>query len=113
MRKTFLTCGLILASTLNPFIPAKAEHLVFATRARNGLVYLVDLQERQELYIEGTRFVSFWLTTKGSHQKHRSNASCGPYNIESQYYGWRFAPGGVSLPSQTIGGGIARVACNF
>ncbi len=113
MRKIFLTCGVILATTFPSVNLAQAQDLVNAARKDDGTVYQVDLDNREEYYSsEGLRHVRFWLSTRGDSRKYPAVASCRPYDVKSPYYGWNWLPDGVGLSSGTIGGRIARVACN-
>ena len=81
--------------------------------ADDGTVYQIDLDTRSEYTTDsGWRHVQFWLSTKGDRNKHRSTASCQPYQVQSEFYNFNWLPDGGGYPAGSVGGEIARVACN-
>jgi hypothetical protein len=115
MLKHIAISSLFVASSIMTVVhKAHAENLVTgAVDESNGVVYQVDLDDRSEYETgSGWRHVRFWLATKGDPKKHRSVASCAPYDVKSEYYGWNWRPNGGGYPEGTIAGNIARVACN-
>gem|GEM_PF-3205249 len=115
MRKILLTCGLILGSTFTFVNFAKAEYMIDAATSSNGITYQVDLDDRSEYYSAGGwRHVIFWVSTKGNPGKYPAIASCSPYQLQSDAYNWKWLRNswdGYSAGS--VGGNIARVACNY
>lgn len=115
MLKHIAVSSLFIASSIVVVVRnAYAENLIpAAVDESRGLVYQVDLDDRSEYETtSGWRHVKFWLTTKGDPKKHQSVASCAPYDLKSEYYGWDWLPNGGGYPEGTIAGSIARVACN-
>lgn len=81
-------------------------------KADDGTVYQIDMDARTEYMTDaGWRHVQFWLSTRGDANKHRSTASCQPYQIQSKFYGFDWLPNGGGYASGTVGGEIARAAC--
>lgn len=107
---SLLAMSSILATTSNAY----AERMVTAAvDESSGFIYRVDLDERSEYETDaGWRHVRFWLNTKGDPYKHSAIASCTPYDVKSEYYGWDWRPKGGGYSAGTLAGDIARVACN-
>jgi hypothetical protein len=113
MRNIIISSLFVVSSILGIANTASAETLVRAAVDRNGTVYQVDLDGRSEYYTDaGWRHVRFWLSTQGDARKHSAVASCAPYDVQSEYYGWDWKPEGGGYPEGTIAGNIARIACN-
>jgi len=112
--KPFVISSLFIASSIFGLVStASAESLVVATVSNSGEVYEVDLDNRIFYNTDaGWRHVKFWLSTKGDPEKYPAVASCAPYQIYAPHYGWDWLPSGGGYPEGTVGGEIARVACN-
>lgn len=114
--KCIIASSLLVASSiLGISQTASAERIVTAAVADStGIVYQVDLDNRSEYYTEaGWRHVVFWLSTQGDVKKHPATASCSPYQVKADYYGFNWLPNGGGYPEGTVAGNIARVACNY
>jgi len=113
MKYVFLNCLLVASSILGIAGTASAERLV-PVATENGRVYQVDLDDRREAKTDaGWRHVYFWLSTKGDVNKYPAIASCSPYDLKSDYYGFDWLPNGGGYPEGTVAGTIARVACDY
>lgn len=100
-----LSLGLAIAP------PVLAEREVEVARDSKGRVYTVDMDSRR-FYTNshGVVQVDFSLSTRGDDYWHRATASCDPYDVKSEYYGWDWT-GTKSYPPGTVGGDIARAVC--
>jgi len=113
-RKKLLIGGIILTNVFISVNPAQAEHLIDAITSIDGVTYQVDLDDCSEYYsAERWRHVIFWVTTKGDSSKYRAIASCSPYQLKVEAYGWDWFNSGGGYRVGTVGGNIARVACNY
>jgi len=114
MRKKLLIGGIILTNVFISVNPAQAEHLIDAATSSNGITYQVDLDDRSEYHSAGGwRHVIFWVSTKGESFKYPAIASCSPYQLKSKSFGWDWLNSGGGYPVGTVGGDIARVACDY
>ncbi|WP_297040583.1 hypothetical protein [Thermosynechococcus sp. OHK43] len=101
-----LSLGLAIAP------PAFAEQEVEVARDSKGYVYTVDMHSRRFYTNQnGIVQVDFHLSTRGDDYWHPATASCDPYDVKSEYYGWEW-DGSQSYPPGTIGGDIARAVCH-
>ncbi|BAC08613.1 hypothetical protein [Thermosynechococcus vestitus] len=92
--------------------PAWAEQEVEVARDSRGRVYTADMDSRR-FYTNGhgVTQVDFMLSTRGDDYWHRATASCDPYDVKSEYYGWSWS-GKRSYPADTIAGAIVRAVCH-
>ncbi|MDR5638243.1 MULTISPECIES: hypothetical protein [unclassified Thermosynechococcus] len=91
--------------------PSFAEMEVEVARDSRGRVYTVDMDSRRFYRNRnGIIQVDFSLSTLGDDYWHRATASCNPYDVKSDYYGWDWT-GTKSYPPGTIAGDIARAVC--
>ncbi|WP_448533614.1 hypothetical protein [Parathermosynechococcus lividus] len=112
LRPSFTLLG---AATLGLTVaiapPVLAEREVEVARDSRGRVYTADMDSRR-FYTNsnGITQVDFSLSTRGDDYWHKATASCNPYDVKSEYYGWDWS-GTKSYPPGTVGGDIARAVC--
>jgi hypothetical protein len=112
MKSSILNCVSIACVVFGIAGTANAESFRTVS-ADDGTVYQIDLDTRTEYTTDaGWRHVQFWLSTKGDPNKHRSTASCQPYQVQSEFYNFNWLPDGGGYPAGSVGGEIARVACS-
>jgi hypothetical protein len=113
LKSLILNSLLIASSILGIANAASAERLKTVIDETSGTVYEVDLDGRTEYTSDvGWRHVEFWLSTRGDTKKHHSIASCAPYQVKSEYYNFDWLPNGGGYPKGSVGGEIARLACD-
>ncbi|MDG2990959.1 hypothetical protein L3556_08470 [Candidatus Synechococcus calcipolaris G9] len=103
--------GLGVAVIMTAAMPVLAEQEVPVARDSNGRVYTADMDSR-EFYqnSNGVTQVDFSLSTEGDGYWHDATASCNPYDVKSEFYGWDWS-GTRSYAAGTVGGDIARAVC--
>ena len=80
----------------------------------DGRTYQIDLENRREYTNKaGWRHVFFKISHDQDRSWHWAIASCNPYQIYVTDYNWGWETGTTSLSTNTIGGKIARAACNW
>jgi hypothetical protein len=111
LKPILLQSLLIASSILGIASQASAENLAFIN-TDDGTVYQIDLDERTKgVTPEGLKYVEFYLSTATDAEKHRSLASCAPYDLKSEDYNFDWLPNNEEQPEETVPGKIARLVC--
>lgn len=112
--KSFVACTLLTVSSAITFAhTASAETPLEVITDSSGNTWQIELDSRYT-YINsnGVRQVDFKLSTTDDDYWHEATASCRPYDIKSNYYGWDWSDT-RSYAAGTVGGNIARAACDW
>ncbi len=114
-RKIILSTVLATLSTIGFSSVATATNWVNVVENNNGVVYKIDLDSRESHYSKtGWRHVYFAIANNADGQVHKAIASCNPYQVNSPDYGWEWLPDdNDGYGADTVGGQIARAACNW
>ena len=107
----FTACSLI---GLAP-IAAAANWVNVAAENDTEVSYHIDLDSRTT-YVSsvGWRHVTFSIANSADGNVHVAVAACNPYQMYVPDYGWDWLPdANSSYTSETVGGRVARAACNW
>ena len=114
--KKFVTCAVLATFSVIGFVPmAFADRWTpVASSGSNGKTYQIDLDSRQvSVNDAGWRHVFFRISSTDDKYAHSAVAACQPYQLKVPSYEWAWDAGYTDEPSYTVGGAIARAACNF
>ena len=80
-----------------------------------GIGYQIDLDSRTTVYGKtGWRHITFMILDSKDRRPYEAIVSCSPYQIKVDAYGWTWEPDdATSYDTSTVGGKIARAACNW
>ena len=111
MKCYFAGLGLLIFILAGIIPAARADRYVDVSED-NYVVYQIDLDNRQQYYSSiGWRHIVFRISTKGNKSWYRATAACSPYDLSVPAFGWDWNPQGYRF--ETIGGQIARAACDW
>jgi hypothetical protein len=115
MKRLLIGTALAAFSVLSLAPIATAERLVsVVTSDFDGRTYQIDLENRKEYTNKsGWRHVMFLISSDQDRSWHWAIASCSPYQVYVTAYNWDWETGVTSLSANTLGGKIARAACNW
>jgi hypothetical protein len=80
-----------------------------------GIAYQIDLDSRSTVYSKtGWKHITFLVSDSKNRRAFEAIASCSPYQVKVEPYGWDWSPNdATSYSADTVGGKIARAACNW
>jgi hypothetical protein len=80
-----------------------------------GIAYQIDLDSRRTVYSKtGWKHITFFVLDSKNRRPFEAIASCSPYQVKVDSYGWDWAPNdATSYSADTVGGKISRAACNW
>jgi hypothetical protein len=112
-----LIFGTVLAAVSLMSVAPKATAVNWVnvvTGEDTGKTYQIDLDSRRS-YISktGWRHVAFWIASSEERHSHLAVAACKPFQIYVPDYGWQWEADMSSYAAHTVGGKIARAACNW
>jgi hypothetical protein len=112
-----LIVGTVLAAvSLMSVVPkaAASNWVNVVTSEYDGKTYQIDLDSRRA-YISktGWRHVAFWIASSEEKNSHLAIAACDPFQIFVPDYSWKWEADTRSYSAYTVGGKIARAACNW
>jgi hypothetical protein len=114
--KRFLIGTICAACTIFGFTPiATAEKWAPVTTSEyDGRTYLIDLDSRAP-YISktGWRHVTFKISSGEDKYSYSAIAACDPFQLYVPAYSWDWEPDKKSYSVYTVGGKLARAACNW
>jgi hypothetical protein len=115
MKKLLIGTALAAISALNLVPIATAEKLAsVVTSDFDGRTYQIDLDDRKEYTNKsGWRHVIFKISSDQDRNWHWAIASCSPYQVYVTAYNWGWETGMTNLSANTVGGKLARAACNW
>lgn len=114
--KQFLVGSVCAAFSMLGFTPiATADDWVPVTISEfDGKTYLIDMQSRRPYISQtGWRHVAFEISTSEDKNAHVAIAACEPYQLNVPDYGWQWEIDNHSYSVYTVGGKLARAACNW
>jgi hypothetical protein len=114
--KGILVGSLLVATSLFGIAPiVLAENWTSVTVSEfDGKTYLIDLDSRSQYTSEtGWKHVIFRIYTDQETYSHKAVAACEPYQVSVPDYGWNWPTDKNSYSVYTVGGKLARAACNW
>ncbi|MBR8837195.1 MAG: hypothetical protein DSM106950_25115 [Stigonema ocellatum SAG 48.90 = DSM 106950] len=112
--KQFITGTLLVLASIVGFTPISAAEQPVQVTTDGSDVYMIDLDNRTQYYTDAEwRHVSFRVSTIGDKYWHSAIAACSPYQVKAPFYQCPWIANGGGYPEGTIGGNIARAACNW
>jgi hypothetical protein len=115
MKRLVVGTVLAAASLMSVVHKATAVNWVtIVTAEETGKTYQIDLDSRRTYVSKtGWRHVTFWIASSEEKYSHRAIAACNPFQILVPDYGWQWKADMSSYAAHTVGGKIARAACNW
>ena len=115
MKRLIVATVLVAASLMNATPKAAAVNWVnVATGEDTGKTYQIDLDSRRTYTSKtGWRHVAFWIASSEEKNSHLAVAACNPFQIYVPDYGWQWEANMSSYDAYTVGGKVARAACNW
>lgn len=116
MKRQILISAVLAACSI-PVVAAVATASNWKNVVANNdsVTYRIDLDSRTTRFSKtGWRHVYFTIANTQDGDVHQAIASCDPYQVSSPDYGWEWLPDdNDGYSPETVGGQIARAACNW
>ncbi len=116
MKRHILASLAIAACSVVGFAPiASAAWTEVVVGDDSGIAYQIDLASRKTIYSKtGWKHITFIILDSKNRTPFEAIASCSPYQVKIDSYGWDWAANdATSYDADTVGGKLARAACNW
>jgi hypothetical protein len=116
MKRHILASLTLAACSVIGFAPvASATWTEVVVGDDTGIAYQINLSSRRVVYSKtGWKHITFFVLDSRNRKPYEAIASCSPYQVKVVPYGWDWAPNdNTSYSADTVGGKIARAACNW